>query len=106
MINSKFNSEIAADIVSLETEQIAKMDTEEGLSSHKKFVLVALPKYKGQYSTIIFQNVTDNEKEQLFDMLDKELHEQTYTDIEEQLDKVYFENERLKEELAEVERFI
>ncbi|NEZ46127.1 hypothetical protein FDF74_02740 [Clostridium niameyense] len=106
MIINEFNAEIQAEVTEINNANMAALKTSNGLSEHSKFIFLSLPKYNNEYSYIVFQNVTDKEKEQLFHMLDKELHEQTYIDIEKQLDKVHFENERLKEELLTMEKFI
>lgn len=73
MIKQQFDDEIEANVTEIHSDARAALYTEAGISTHSKFVLLEVAE-KGQYPRIIFQNLSEQDKEKLFELLDKELH--------------------------------
>lgn len=104
MIKRRFNSKVQSDVTEIECEGArATLETIEGISKPSKFVLIRLPDTKNEIAQLILHNLTDIEKEVAFDLLDYELHDETYEEIKEKSIGFECENERLKEEIESYE---
>lgn len=100
MIKRWFNSKIQSDVTEIDCQGArATLETIEGISKPSKFVLIRLPDTKNDIAQIILHNLSDIEKEIAFDVLDYELHDETYEEIKEKFIGFECENERLKEEI-------
>ena len=73
MIEIEFSDVTEADVTQINSETNAALYTEAGISTHSKFVLLEVAE-KRQYPRIIFQNLSEQDKEKLFELLDKKLH--------------------------------
>lgn len=78
MIKQQFDDEIEADVTEIHSDARAALYTEAGISAHNKFLLLEMPK-KNEYPRLIFQNLTSEEKEELFQLLDNDLHDPSET---------------------------
>lgn len=104
MIKRRFNSKVQSDVTEIECEGArATLETIEGISKPFKFILIRLPDTKNEIAQLILHNLTDIEKEVAFDLLDYELHDETYEEIKEKSIGFECENERLKEEIESYE---
>ncbi|MBY6950310.1 hypothetical protein [Clostridium botulinum] len=82
MQKTKYDTEIDAEILELNEVGIARLSTIDGVSSHKKFVLVEFPS-NNEYPYVIFQNLSDEEKLKCCEMLEKLVFQETYLELEE-----------------------
>lgn len=104
MIKRWFNSRVQTEVVEIDYEGArGTLQTIEGISKPYKFMLIRLPDTKNDFAEIMFHNLTDIEKEMTFDVLDYELHDETYEEIKEKSIGFECENERLKEEVESYE---
>ena len=78
----KYNTQADAEVLELKNASIARLETTDGLSTHKKFVLVELPT-NNEYPYIIFQNLTTEERIKCCETLEKLLFGETYSQLEE-----------------------
>lgn len=75
MIKRWFNSKVQSDVIEIDCEEArAIVHTIDGIRKPCKFALIKLPDTKNEITEIIFHNLTDIEKEVVFDALDYELH--------------------------------
>lgn len=78
---AKYNTKADAEVLELKNASIARLETTDGLSEHKKFVLIELPS-DNEYPYIIFQNLSDGEKIKCCEMLEKIVIGETYSELE------------------------
>jgi hypothetical protein len=81
MITNEFNAELQAEVTEINNDSMAAVKTSNGLSEHKKFVLVELP-IDNQYPYIIFQNLSHEERIKCCEMLEKIVIGETYSELE------------------------
>lgn len=75
MVKRWFNSEVQSKVMEIDCEGAkATVHTIEGIKEASKFALIKLPDTRNEIAEIIFQNLTDIEKEVVFYSLDYELH--------------------------------
>ncbi|MBE6067959.1 MAG: hypothetical protein E7211_09745 [Clostridium lundense] len=104
MIKRWFNSKVQTDVIEIDCEGArGTVQTIEGISKPSKFIMIRLPGNKNEIAEIMLHNLTDIEKEVAFDVLDYELHDETYESIKEKAVGLECENERLKEEIQSYE---
>lgn len=101
MIKQEFDDEIEAVVIEIKSEIRASLSTEDGISTHKKFALLELPS-KNDYPRIIFQNLSEKEKEQLFELLDNDLHDpdETNSKLIEKLSVAEYKLDELKSQIS------
>lgn len=101
MIKHEFDDEIEATVTEIHSEANGALYTEDGISTHSKFMLLEIPK-KYDYPRIIFQNLSEKEKEQLFDLLDKDLHDpdETNSKLIEKLSVAEYKLDELKGQIS------
>lgn len=82
MIKRWFNSRVQTEVVEIDYEGArGTLQTIEGISKPFKFLLIRLPDTKNALAEIMFHNLTDIEKETIFDILGYELYDETYRKI-------------------------
>lgn len=92
------------DVVDIKPKDSTISDVEystiEGHGSFKKGLIMALPNSKYTHGDLIFNNLTDDEKEQLFNALDSELHDESEISValQNRAEIADIEVEKLKEE--------
>lgn len=99
-----FDHDSQTEVVELEDAKSAKLEKENGLETLNKFLLVSLK--ENNYPELIFQNLSEREREECFDLLDKMLHDITYDRLMEKAAELECENERLKDELESYEESV
>lgn len=78
---AKYNTKADAEVLELKNASIARLETTDGLSEHKKFVLIELPS-DNEYPYIIFQNLSHEERIKCCEMLEKIVRGETYSELE------------------------
>lgn len=99
-----FDHDSQSEVTELEDARSAKLEKENGLETLNKFLLVSLK--ENNYPELIFQNLSDKEKEECFELLDKMLHDITYDNLMEKAATLECENDNLKEELESYEETV
>lgn len=82
MIKHKFDSETLSEITEIFNQDTARLETEEGVSNHKKFALIELTD-AAHYPRVLFHNIDPVEKQECCELLEKILFGETYAELEE-----------------------
>lgn len=80
MIRHKFDSELLAEITEINNNDTARLETEDGVSTHKKFVLIDLTD-TAHYPRVVFHNVDSVEQQECCEILEKITLGETYTKL-------------------------
>jgi hypothetical protein len=64
-----------------------------------KIALIVLPCEELPQGKVVLEGLTDEEKEKAFDMLDAELHDTTYNELDRMVDSLRGLNEELQDDL-------
>ncbi|CAM2999056.1 hypothetical protein HAHI6034_11130 [Hathewaya histolytica] len=105
MINKNFNTKIVTEVTEITFNEdavgSATLETEEGLSTLNKFMLIDLG--NPNESEIIFYNLVESEKEKACEILEKTLFEElSYSELESRCYSLESDNEELKSEIDEL----
>lgn len=82
MIKHKFDSETLSEITEIFNQDTARLETEEGVSNHKKFALIELTD-AAHYPRVLFHNIDPAEQQEVCEVLEKMLFGETYAELEE-----------------------
>lgn len=82
MIKHKFDIDTSAEITEIFNNDSARLETEGGVSNHKRFVMIELTD-NAHYPRILFHNIDPVEKQECCELLEKMLFGETYAELEE-----------------------
>ncbi|MCY6372423.1 hypothetical protein [Clostridium ganghwense] len=80
MIKHRFNSEVGAEITAITNDDTARLENEEGVSEHKKFVMIELTD-TAHYPRVIFHNVNSIEQQACCELFEKITLGETYAEL-------------------------
>jgi hypothetical protein len=105
MIN--FDKDLNAYIAEVNEEESREIliNSPLGLTTAHKCIVLVYPYHSNESSQILYFNLSLTEKEKLFDLLDSELHERTYWELDEMVCRLENELVELEEELAFLREF-
>lgn len=80
MIKHKFDVDTASEITEIFNNDSARLETEEGVSNHKRFVMIELTD-TAHYPRVLFHNIDPVEKQECCEILEKITLGETYAEL-------------------------